>query len=343
MTDLERYLQVKIKGGYRTSMGKNGLEYIMNCPYCDPGKGIDKMYINFKTNTAFCHREHKWWPIQTILNIPSKILTDGTRAAPVKNKSKTLTTPGDYMPLTMLDENSHCIQWLNNRKPRDPTWSVADLSSKFNVQYCYNGKKFMPNKEYDTTDTIVFNFYKRGKLVCWQSRLLYNPKDLTNDDCARLGMEYDSNKNKYILPPKCYTAPGIDQSNKLYNFDNANKYDFVIITEGPFDAIASGEAAVAICGKSITMGQMNVFADNWRYYIILLDPTAPDSDFRKAYNQLNACNPALIVKMDGTTDPGSRNRLDIAYAICEAASKDSLFIKIIPDILKLYDKEIYNE
>lgn len=59
--------------------------------------------------------------------------------------------------------------------------------------------------------------------------------------------------------PKYYPLKGTHPSRYLYNWDNAVNYPTVVIVEGPFDAINTGDHSLALFGTSITKYQLAWF------------------------------------------------------------------------------------
>jgi hypothetical protein len=57
-----------------------------------------------------------------------------------------------------------------------------------------------------------------GKLVGWQSRLLYTPDNMTDDECEAMGFVKDDDKD-WVKPPKYWTSPGLEKGRVLFNYD----------------------------------------------------------------------------------------------------------------------------
>ncbi len=102
--------------------------------------------------------------------------------------------------------------------------------------------------------------YEKGVLVSWQSRDVYG-----------------SRPNPY------YIAKASKKT--VFNLDLACQYNFLVICEGVFDAIACGNNGVALFGKTITSRQMDLFAEVKKPVIVALDPEATE-DAAKAVTSL---------------------------------------------------------
>ena len=316
MTLFERALSAKFTK-YRKYYGERGLEYVVECPFCDSGKGYDKLYINPSKRVGYCHREGKAWSLFDILAVSTNVLdtAENTTHDIVKREPP---SPGACVAINQLNESHEAIKWLKARQPSN-SWTIDELSPEYNVVYCYNGSVI--SRGFNTTNTIIFNFYKHSKLVGWQARLLYNPKELNDDDPRKYYLNDVGNEH---IVNKCYTSPGLGGPDKIYNYDNACKYKLVVITEGPFDAIAVGKFAIAVCGKSISSQQLRAIAATWEYAIVLFDKGA-NKDSNKAKRKIEQHIPTCVATLEEADDPGSADRYYLYSTIIDACSNDSRF------------------
>lgn len=97
-------------------------------------------------------------------------------------------------------------------------------------------------------ERVFIPVYADGKLVYWQARDVYGMNDT----------------------PPYYICKGGTKS--LFNFDLASKANFMVISEGVFDAITIGTNAVALFGKSLTPRQLDQLSRYRKPVIVALDP-----------------------------------------------------------------------
>lgn len=118
--------------------------------------------------------------------------------------------------------------------------------------------------------------------------------------------------------PKYMNPKDVSKKHYLFGLEQAKaNFDWVIVTEGVFSAIAAGPNAVAAFGKAVSKEQRMMLADAKfkRYYVAL------DGDARKEANELcmwmkSRDMDVYLVDLRGKEDPDSvdnfRNRLESA-------------------------------
>lgn len=102
----------------------------------------------------------------------------------------------------------------------------------FGLFYCDGGRY---------RNRLMFPVYEEDKLVFYQGRAMWNPQP---------GEVF----LKALNPPKEDGVAGTEDV--LFNLENASKYDWVVLNEGPIDAIHVGYNAIGTWGKHITEKQL---------------------------------------------------------------------------------------
>jgi hypothetical protein len=202
--------------------------------------------------------------------------------------------PGFCVPLSSLPEEHEAILYLK-RRGFDP----LQLERTFGISYCKSGVKFARGL-FDTTGTIMIPIMENGSAVAWQSRLLYDPSKVKPGEESAYGWLYDAEKKAYKEPPKYFTSPGFKKGEHFFNFDNASKFGFTVVTEGAFDAMRVGPCSVAAFGKGVTDTQIEILRAKWPVVILLLDPDA-EADQEKLRMKLEGRNCFGGAKTSGTT------------------------------------------
>ena len=323
MLNLEPLIIKKFKNDFKRTRGTSGVELRVKCPFCDDTKY--KMYINSGKGLYHCFKCEKKGHVEEFITIPAAFINKPK--VPILEVKYTVSDPGEVVPLTRLPDDNHAIQYLQNRKRK---WGIEELNDLYGLRYCTMGKSFASGF-FTTTDTLIIPVHMNGKVVGWQSRLLYDPDALTPDECKARGFYMNPNSGEYIRPPKYFTSPGMKKGDILFNFDNARKHSLVVITEGAFDAMSVGRPAVACFGKGISDNQIRLIKSYWDAAIILLDPDVKDTESRRILNSLKRAIPTVDVKLEGYKDPGDAPREEIWKQISAAIAKSNM--NISPDVV----------
>lgn len=303
---------IKRFGKCKRSKGKNGIEYIVDCPLC--GKK-QKMYLNPNNQLYICFRCGSKGTLQELFgdlaDLKHKVAPPVVLPLPAD-----VVPPGEVVPLTELPEDNPAILYLTQRN-----FDPQRLNDEFGVRYCVTGETFAGI--FSCTNTILFPLWMNGTVVGWQSRLLYNPDALSDAECAAMGFPQDEDGD-YYKPPKYFTNPGLEKSRIFYNYDNARKGRVVVITEGPFDAIAVGKCAVATLGKGISDRQANLIKAAWDVAVIMLDPGDAEEEMWELKSKLHRSMPVVRVALRGYKDPGEAPREAIWEQTLDAAEAEGI-------------------
>lgn len=302
-------------GNVRQRVGKRGLEYTANCPFCvKRGHSPDterKLNMNPVRDRYYCHRCSASGMLSRMLGV----LPDGGPQMPAPAKElKPVRPPGQLVPLNSLDPACMTRAYIEARG-----FDANVLYQHFGVAGCVDGFCVSDGEKlwFNATGTIVFPVWMNGTVVGWQARTPYEPKKLTEQECADLGMPIGP-KGVHVRPPKYMTPSAMDKSLALFNYDNARRGDAVVLCEGPLDAISAGLCAVASFGKGVSEEQIRLIKSYWKLAIILLDPDADDSS-RALESTLRMAMPTLRVSLQGAEDAGDMSFVDLWEQIFRAA------------------------
>lgn len=120
-----------------------------------------------------------------------------------------------------------------------------------------------------------------------------------------------TSKRKYLTPVD------IDKRHYLFNLEEAKKHDYVVITEGVFDAIAVGVNAVSLFGKHASESQIKqLVGANFTNYIVCLDSDAR-GDAEELAARLDSYQKSVYMVSlpqgkDPADDPDIRSRITSA-------------------------------
>lgn len=311
MNELLELVKARL-GAVRVSSGKNGSELVTRCPFC--GRQ-NKFYINPTLGIYVCQRCRESGRINVLLE--SNIKFDFVPPPP-KPLPDSCEFPGEIKQLSELPSEHPALIYLQQRK-----FDPVELQSKFGVCFCSRGRTFA--RMFNTSHTIILPIWMYGRPMGWQARLLYNPDKLSPEECAMLGMARDDDGD-YIRPPKYWTSPGLEKGRILYNYDVARQNEVVVITEGPFDAIAVGSCGVATLGKSVSSNQLDLVQTGWKCAVVLLDPDAA-AESATLSNKLKQSMPTVHVILRGYKDAGDAPRMDIWTQIVQNARAQNVDIQ----------------
>ena len=311
--NLEQVLRAKFRK-VKKAKGASGLELRICCPFCPETDRKYHMYINPQKEVYNCWRCHKSGTLRSLLGELYSSDFQQERAMAVQRDEplpEDIMSPGLTVPVNSLDSVHPAIEYLTRIRKR--TFDANELFTSFGVRYCTHGDKIhLQNQgcDFDTTNTLVFPVWMFGKIVGWQSRLMYDPDKLDDSACEALAFRKDEDGD-WCRPPKYLTSPGFKKGRVLYNFDLARKYEYVVVTEGVFDAMSAGPCAVATFGTGISEQQCRLLKSYWQTVIIMLDPDGTDQATEDLYNELHRAVNVVHVKLKGYKDPGDCPRDEI--------------------------------
>lgn len=320
---IEPYIRSKFGNKYKKGKSRNGIEYKVCCPFCTrnglrPDRKY-KLWINPQKEVYRCWRCDTRGQLDDLFGSIAGLGSNPFQQNKVEPLAKTKVMPGQVMSLAELDDDNLAFRYMQ-RRGFDP---VA-LGEFYGLCFCYEGRYFGTGKfQFSTYNTIIFPIWMRGEVVGWQARLLYNPDELTEDECKAMMFPVDDDGD-YIKPPKYFTSPGLEKGRVLYNYDVAKTSQIVVVTEGPTDVLASGPCAVGTLGKSVSEEQTRLIKDGWDVAIILLDPGDADKEAYSLYRNLATDIHTVVVTLQGYSDPGCTTTAEIWRQIDKAAQQQGI-------------------
>lgn len=147
-------------------------------------------------------------------------------------------------PLSALDKDHPAIKFLS----KDFLYDLKEYEERYKAGYItkeHGVDIVFPNSRINTGDALVFPVFHDGEFVGWQCRFLSGNTRL-----------------KYLHVFK--------KGDHLYNFDEAKKYDLVVVVEGVKKAWKF-DNAVATLGKGISEKQIQLLQQNWNNIVIMYD------------------------------------------------------------------------
>jgi hypothetical protein len=317
----EGLLRTKFGNRWKKVRGRRGMEYRVCCPFClrnkgTPDKGF-KLYMNPSQNVYNCYRCTEGGQLQRIFS-EFRQMESTPFAAPVV-KPVTVDMPGQVVPLHTLPYDHVARQYLHRRG-----FNTEILSQALGVHYCVEGRVYGgASFYYNTTNTLIFPVWMHGKVVGWQSRLLYEPDKLTDEECAAYGFP-QNDEQEYVRPPKYYTPWGMSKGDVLYNFDNARKSRVVVVSEGPLDVAGIGMCGAATFGKGVSENQARLIKEYWDMAILMLDPGDADAEMQQLLYELRMSIRVIPVKLQGVKDPGDASFARIWTQIYDTVAQQGL-------------------
>jgi len=215
-------------------------------------------------------------------------------------------TPGACIRLDQLPLQHYAVQYMVNRG-----FDPVKLGIEYGVKYCEecHGENWL------ATGRLIFPVIMNSQQVTWQGRYI---GDL---DWQATGI------------PKYYTCKFSHKNLCLYNFDKARQARFVIVVEGPTDAIAVGPNSVAIMGKALSDPQYCYLAKYWDVIVLCIDGEAYEES-EEMYRRLIQVKPVVRVQLPHKMDPAQMIHEDKDYffqlvdGTCRMAGYDLL--KLVP-------------
>lgn len=312
---LESALRHKYGTRYRRAKGKNGTEFRINCPFCLRNAGKTdkkyKLYMNPQKGVYRCWRCRARGPL-TDLFADIALENEEPVFTPRPQLPPEVEPPGILWRLCDLEEDHIALRYLRRRG-----YNPEVLDQVYGVRYCASGRSFIGGR-FDTSNTIIFPVWMDNRLIGWQSRLLYNPADLTSAECAALGFPQDEDGD-YDRPPKYFTPSTMTKGKALFNYDMARKSQIVVVTEGPLDAISTGPNAVATFGKGFSADQAALLKTYWSAIIVLLDPGDASEETCELFADLSMSRTVVALTLSGYGDPGEAPTKEIWRQIDIAA------------------------
>lgn len=284
------------------SPGGAGEYYRVNCPYCNDSRsrlwvnhiwGVPDEMDNKNLWLAICYNEdclsHKgrsgefYDRVYGFKNVNQR----GQKIVVLQGEveSQVLTPkslPGMTLSMDRVPESDKSVLYLRSRG-LDPKY----LAKTFDIGLCLDAFGDYPMAH----GRIVIPIVMRGILVGWQCRYVGDV------DWKARGI------------PKYYNLPNMPRRLMLYNFDVARKFPYVVVTEGPLDAWAVGEPAVAAFGKHLSVSQRQLLRENWENGVVIVlldgDAWADAQKLTELLRQEHYSGVVVPVRLPDGRDPGA--------------------------------------
>ena len=327
-------------GKVKSSRASDGhYEYSICCPFPHKSHKDNHFHLSIHSEKGV----YRCWSCNRRGHVSDLISTDGVEFQQPRETVAAITSVdslrkipdpfdvgrgGGLIPVDQLPPDHPAITYLTRTRKRP--FSPSELAGVFGVFYCNIGRVFGKGTiNYDTSNTLIFPVYWRDHrpphnpvVIGWQSRLFYDPDKLNDSECNAYGLQRDE-KGEWIRPPKYFTSPGFDKGRVLYNYFNARKYPFVVVTEGVFDCFSVGPQAVSLFGKMPTEQQANLLITYWPEIILLLDPDAA-REMRQLLEAFGRAAKVTAVLLKGAKDAGDLPREEIWKQVSEKTERDHL-------------------
>lgn len=314
------------------SMASGHMEFVVHCPRFHKKGGRYKMSINADTGAYICHDcGHTGSANRDFFDKSSQFFAGMkiNRAKVEHNYANDywakkeiwaddIPSPGKMVEISTLNEGHPVWEYLNSR-------GIASQDvSDFGLKYCTAGNYNFSAKMGTTAGRIIFPVVMAKKLVGWQARqiervegnakLVWQGEDLEWRSFGKITSPDDGSwRWEDAGVPKYYTCPGMQRSRALFNFDKAKlSKGYVIVTEGPVDALKVGSQAVATFGKKLTRDQIRILSSNWPKILMILDSEIDTEEewFKRLEESFSGVY-LICMKLDGFHDAGEATRDEI--------------------------------
>lgn len=291
----------------------SGEEYHVDCPFCDDHR--KRLYISylygmtikkggkkvlFGRGLAWCHNE------EHCMNNPHNKKRLWAMIGPKNTMEQIfLSGPGDTTPSTKpVEEN-------NFEFPRNIVRIDKLLDEHKAIKYLKNERGFdvdyLAKKEFGFCLGVTGPLYKASERIIIP--VFNKDGDAVGAQARSVGTPDDDN-------PKYWTIPGSKFNETFYNIRSAIEQDYVVITEGVFDALKVGESGVAILGSSISQKQKFLLSRHWDTIIFLLDADLGEKEeakydkLKNLYNTLDRKKNVFWIMLE-EGDPGDMRRKEL--------------------------------
>jgi hypothetical protein len=320
-----------LTGRMRAQMTTAGEYYQVSCPFC--GDTRKRLWVNHRWGfedevlgtkslwLAICFNESCLVERSNLLSLYDRIY--GFKNAKLRGQQpivlpgkveetvlREVELPGVTIRLDQLPKNHPACIYLRSRR-LDP----VELGKTFNVSLCVDASPKYPVAH----GRLVLPVIMDKQVVGWQCRY---PGELDW---------------KTAKQPKYYNKPDMPGRLMLYNYDNAIQYPYVVITEGPFDAINVGPCAVATMGKHLPQQQMRLICEGWDEGVVMVmfdgDAWKETQAVAKRICEENYNGRVVPIQLSADRDPGSIDNAVMWEGINSILAKEGI------DLSKLKRKE----
>jgi hypothetical protein len=313
----------------RETSGKNGIEYNTDCPFPHSKGGRYKFYINRETGTYYCQdcgatgsawegffdqMAGKYGHLQLVRDKPDPVRRgfwdSGKGIRWGKNK---IMAPGKTEPLRSLPRDHPAYVYLRDER-RMIESEFASETHPFAALYCSEGQVAVMGGECSSTGRIIYPVVFDGEIAGWTARkierqispelkITWDGKDW--HEVGRVGKKWADHRI-----PKWMHLPSMPKSSMLYNWDEARKFDVLVLVEGPFDVHKTGLYAAGYFGERPSVHQVKLIKNSFSRVIWIPDRSVDleGKAFRAVAGSLSEACQLTIAKLADYDDPGEAPR-----------------------------------
>lgn len=283
--EVDTYLEDRLGEAVKTDD-----DYRFNCPYCDNGRNLHKMYVSTSQGIYHCFNCGQSGRLAKLVSYVdginyfqaknmleslglltysgySNTISESDKIMLLFNKTNKVVNKIKYEPAPFVIGYHPLYENLNNKEAipffqycKKRGFSLNQIRD-YNIGYVKHGKFKMPDNSFRSlNNSLVFLTYdNNGKYIYWNSRSIV------------------PNKIKSVNAPEfegCYS-----KKNCIFNFDQARLENEVVVTEGVPDALSLGKSGVGTFGKQVTTSQVGILLSlpSLSKVFIMLDMDAKDN------------------------------------------------------------------
>jgi DNA primase len=130
----------------------------------------------------------------------------------------------------------------------------------------------------------------------------------------------ESSVQKYKFPV------GFESSRFLFNYDRAASSKYLVLMEGPFDAMKMPLCAVAVFTNRLSVFQeLLVVKGAWEEVIVLFDQDATSNAYT-VFKRLSQFKPCRLARLAKSKDPGEAPLVEVEEAVQGAGGIEKFFL-----------------
>ena len=278
-------------------------DYRFNCPYCDSGRNLHKLYIDMEDGIYHCFNCGQSGRLAKLVsyidglsyrqssslleslglysyNVSSSNISESDKILLLfnqENPKETIKTDLKPAPFVI---GYHSLYENINSKEAEPFFEYCKTRGfsleqirDYNIGYVKHGKFRMPDDSFRSlNNSLIFLTYNNmGKYIYWNSRSIVE------------------SKIKSVNAPEfggCYSKKSC-----IFNFDQARLKKEVVITEGVPDALTLGLSGMGTFGKQVTTSQVELLSalpsDSKLFIMLDMDAKENMIDLAKKLSQVH--------------------------------------------------------
>jgi DNA primase len=267
-------------------------EHIYLCPFCNlaPYLGADKsghLYVNVNKAVFHCFKCGEKGPLQKLYKLLKLEYVEGLYSQSFKEAENTYFDPILKRQIVLNPER------------------IEDISVDLDYSIHILATEYLEKR--GITEDMVELYGLRLGVKRWAGRIII-PVYYNGVVSHWTGRSYTGSPMRY----KCSLGTKLG----VFNLERAKDYDDVIITEGPFSALACGDNAVALEGKTNTILPLVEYP--FKKFIVCLDGDATEDTIKVARALYRMGKNVYAVRLPDGKDPGDLGIENMKTVIKEA-------------------------